>query len=117
MGVERISAKLTISILFCKRDSKKSPGGNSALSRKIYGLHSRDHITERNIMPDLEWNVDYHTRQIAEIIYSNSDLLSKPVYEMTYTDTYQLLSNLRQIEAQNALLISELRVYQQSAPK
>ena len=68
-------------------------------------------------MPNLEWNVDYHTRQIAMIIDRNEAVLSMPVQEITYTDTYLLLHDMRQIDAQNSLLIDALREHQQSAPK
>ena len=68
-------------------------------------------------MPNLEWNVDYHTQQIATIINANKAILSKPVGAVTYNDTYLLLHDMRRIKAHTALLIGALQEHQQSTPK
>ena len=68
-------------------------------------------------MPNLEWPVDYHTQHIAMIIDRNEAVLSTPVKEITYTDTYLLLRDMRQIEVHNSLLIDVLRAHKESTPK
>ena len=68
-------------------------------------------------MPNLEWIVDYHTRQIADIIDSKEDVLSKPTWEITYVEKYMLIRALRMIDAHNALMIDELKAHKESTPK
>ena len=68
-------------------------------------------------MPNFEWNMNYHTRQITEIIESKRDVLSKNAWELTYVDNYVLLMTLRDIASHNTLMIDELEAHKKSTPK